>query len=171
MATQRSLEERFWEKVRKGPGENDCWEWTGGLSEGYGHLRIDGRDEKAHRLSWKMHRGEIPRGKCVLHTCDNRPCIRSTHLYVGTKKRNALDREERGRGNHATGQRHGCATHPGLHKGERNGRAKLTEQLVRELRILHARDGVKKAELARRFVLSRTAVGDIISRKLWPEVA
>lgn len=52
----------------------------------------------AHRVSWQIHFGEIPNGKCVLHRCDNTACIRPDHLFLGTKKENTHDimKKERG---------------------------------------------------------------------------
>jgi len=86
------------------------------------------------------------------------------------KKDNAQDREERGRGNHAIGERHSRHTHPGQTKGEKNGRSKLTEVQVSELLHKHFKQGKRKAELAREYGLSKTSVGHIVSGKLWPHV-
>lgn len=83
--------ERFWAKVDKGP---DCWVWTG-ATRGYGYGQFwlsDGRKVAAHR--WVM--GD-PEGKAVLHRCDNPPCVRPDHLYLGTQKSNMQDRLARGR--------------------------------------------------------------------------
>ena len=162
--------DRFWSKV-KVTGPNDCWEWQASLEEnGYGKFGVPGGWDRAHRVAWRLCRGPIPRKKCVLHTCDNRICVNPGHLYLGTKKNNAEDREARGRGNHATGLRHGRHTHPGQTAGSRNGRAKLTEKDVAELLRRHFKQGRKKADLARDYDLSKTAVGQIVSGKLWPNV-
>lgn len=174
---RKTLEQRFWEKVNKnGPVqpnmETECWVWCGAteVQNGYGQLAIGGgRWDRAHRVSYKINIGTVPLGKCVLHKCDNRMCVRPEHLYLGTKKDNAQDREQRNRANHATGERHGTFTHPGLHSGERNGRAKLTTTQVTDLLKEH-KQGMTKAALARKYNLSKTAVGDIVSGKLWPNV-
>lgn len=161
-----SLSERFWDKVKKA-GATRCWEWTASKDDfGYGKLGND----RAHRVSWKLHKGPIPSGKYVLHTCDNPGCTNIRHLYLGTKKNNAQDRERRGRGNHATGLRHGRHTHPGQTRGSKNGRAKLNERAVLELLQKHFKQGRTKADLAREYGLSKTAVGHIVSGKLWPHV-
>jgi hypothetical protein len=158
--------ERFWEKVKVGSSAR-CWEWQAARDGcGYGKLG----DDRAHRVSWRIHHGEIPDGMFVLHRCDNPCCVNPSHLYVGTKKDNAQDRERRGRSNHATGQRHGRYTHPHQTRGARNGRAKLTEQQVRELLDAYFKQGIRKAELARQYNLSKTSVGRIVSGKLWPHV-
>lgn len=92
----------FWDQVR---ASGDCWNWTGRrYSNGYGYVQGYSFTEKfAHRLSWTMANGPIPGGMWVLHHCDNPPCVNPEHLYIGTAKDNAQDRERRGRGNHPVG--------------------------------------------------------------------
>ncbi len=87
----RSLPERFWEKVRKGP---DCWEWIGcrQASCGYGVIKVDGKVELAHRISWKLVNGD-PQQLCVLHRCDNPPCVNPAHLFLGSHLENMRDRD------------------------------------------------------------------------------
>lgn len=164
--------ERFWSKVKLA-SKSVCWDWQASTEKrnGYGQFGVgDGRWDRAHRVAWRLVHGEIPEGMCVLHTCDNRRCVNPNHLYLGTKKSNAQDRERRGRSNHATGERHGRHTHPGQTSGSRNGRAKLDEHAVRELLQKHFKQGTTKAALAREYNLSRTTVGHIVSGKLWPNV-
>lgn len=94
----KAVEDRFWAKVRKSDG---CWEWTGSISRGYGQMSSKRGESpyKAHRLSYKIAHGEIPDGKQINHTCDNRVCVRPDHLYAGTQKENVRDVWERGRNN------------------------------------------------------------------------
>jgi DNA-binding XRE family transcriptional regulator len=96
--------------------------------------------------------------------------VNPTHLYLGTKKNNAEDRENRSRGNHATGLRHGRHTHPGQTAGSGNGRAKMDEKTIQRLLREHFEQGRRKADLARDYGLSKTTVGHIVSGKLWPNV-
>lgn len=95
---KRPWQDRFWEKVHKTP---TCWIWTASTTEfGYGQLLADGKRQDAHRLSWVLHYGPIPEGKCVLHNCpggDNPACVRPDHLWLGTKKDNAQDALQKGR--------------------------------------------------------------------------
>ena len=90
------LPERFWAKVRKSDG---CWEWTASRNQkGYGELKVDGsKNSTAHRVSWQLHNGPIPTGLHVLHHCDNPPCIRPDHLFLGTNRDNAQDAAVKGR--------------------------------------------------------------------------
>ena len=83
---------RFWAKVKKSDG---CWEWTGALTRvGYGHFFMGHRNDQrqgAHRVSWAIHNGPIHNGLHVLHRCDNRRCVRPSHLFLGTNQDNQQD--------------------------------------------------------------------------------
>jgi hypothetical protein len=107
-------EARFWKHVRKTEG---CWEWMATCQpfpkhpelRGHGQMRIDGRGVLVHRVSWQLHYGPIPEGLLVLHHCDNRPCVRPDHLFLGTHADNTADGVRKGR---ITGYR--LADHFGL---------------------------------------------------------
>jgi len=78
------------------PYYGSCLIWRHRLdADGYGTLRLDGRTLKAHRAAYKMSRGSIPEGKFILHMCHRRSCIQPAHLYAGTRKENADDRQKR----------------------------------------------------------------------------
>lgn len=103
-----SLSEQFWKYVEK---TESCWIWTGSRSShNYGQLRVNNKLLTASRISYELHKGEIKKGLCVLHACDNPPCVNPEHLWLGTKLENVRDmiskrraifqiaKKERGRG-------------------------------------------------------------------------
>lgn len=99
--TPRPVSERFWDKVDKSA---DCWLWTSAKNmDGYGEMLVgrgsNGRYkwERAHRMSYRLAIGPIPKGLWVLHRCDNPPCVRPDHLFLGTAADNAHDRDAKGR--------------------------------------------------------------------------
>lgn len=87
---------RFWDKVLIG---DECWVWQAGIKphNGYGAFSLNGREMVAHRVAWLLCHGEIPDGLRVLHHCDNPPCVRPDHLFLGTQKDNVLDAVAKGR--------------------------------------------------------------------------
>jgi HNH endonuclease len=56
-----------------------------------------GRNVKAHRHVYETTWGAIPAEMDVCHTCDNPPCVRPDHLFVGSKYENKLDSIKKGR--------------------------------------------------------------------------
>lgn len=108
---------RFWAKVDK---SGDCWIWTANCtSGGYGQFQYSYKQPRqAHRVAWELELGPVPIGLDVLHHCDNPPCCRPDHLFLGTDADNVADRTRKGR----------------TAKGSQNAGAKLTEQQVLEIR-------------------------------------
>jgi CENP-B N-terminal DNA-binding domain. len=165
---------RFWTKVDKNgptmPGmQTPCWVWTAYTNRnGYGKFRLSGRIEQAHRLAWEIANGTIPEGMDALHRCDNPPCVRDEHLFLGTNADNVADRDAKGR--QARGDRHGTRQHPESRpRGERAINAKLTEAKVRSIFRLSA-EGHSQRELARDFGVSKSNVRDVLARKKWAHV-
>lgn len=118
---------------------------------GYGRAKYAGKVISAHRLAWQLFRGTIPNGLCVLHSCDNRPCVKPAHLFLGTFLDNAKDRDKKGR----------------TAKGEKVGLAKLTENKVIEIRRVYSEGIVSQQYLAEKVGVHPSIVSDIIRRKTW----
>ena len=66
-----------------------CWNWTGAISAGkYGSIFYEGRMQKAHRVMWRLLRGEIAGGLDLDHLCRNTACINPNHLEPVTRSEN-----------------------------------------------------------------------------------
>lgn len=95
MLEQKHID-RFFEKYTP-VTESGCWLWDGATTKGYGNLGINGKTHLAHRLSWQIHFGEIPKGLLVCHKCDVPACVNPNHLFLGTVSDNAIDSVRKGR--------------------------------------------------------------------------
>src|SRR5262245_51721233 len=96
---QKTLEQKLWPKIDKnGPipvaaaNLGSCWLWTGGTTTaGYGHLRHEGRDLLAHRVTWALRHGPIGPHLDICHRCDTPPCCNPDHLFADTRAVNMAD--------------------------------------------------------------------------------
>lgn len=149
----RKLLDRLLSKVD--PHPTGCWIWTASTCDGYGRLQVGERKQLAHRVAHELFVGPIPDGLCALHRCDNRPCVRPDHLFLGTVGDNNRDRAAKGRN--------------GDNRGECNGRAALTERQVRAIRTMCA-SGVPHGDVAGRFGVSRGTISFIARRATWAHV-
>lgn len=130
---RRPVDERFWVKVDKSAGPDECWPWlAGSCSAGYGTFRFNDRENSSNRVAWMLSFGPIPDGLWVLHRCDNPPCCNPRHLFLGTCGDNVRDCIAKGRGNRARGERSARYTHPETTaRGERNGTHTHPERIAR----------------------------------------
>jgi uncharacterized protein (DUF433 family) len=116
---RKPLETRLIEGMRVNP-TTGCHEWQRCKNRGsYASIGVKGGTMLVHRASYMAFKGEIPEGRLVLHSCDNRLCINPEHLRIGNQADNMRDRSERGR----------CA----CQKGSAHGRAKLDDDDVRRI--------------------------------------
>ena len=149
-----TLAERFWAKVDK-RGMDECWPWLARRNWcDYGVISRGGQfggTILAHRASFEIHHGmKSAEGLCVLHSCDNPPCVNPGHLFLGDPQMNVADMVSKGR----------------TAAGERHGFAKLTEGQVRAIRA----SGLLSRELAAQFRISQSNVCNIKSGRCWRAV-
>src|SRR5712671_4587251 len=141
--------ERFWSKIDVLSGyDTGCWNWIGSVSsEGYVNININNKCIRTHRLSYKLFRGKIPEHLLVCHKCDNPSCVNPSHLFLGTNHENIYDSINKGR--------------RADFKGTKNPRAILTEDQVKEIRILYSKGAISQAKLAKKFNTNKFAIFDI----------
>lgn len=152
---KQPIEKRFWSKVDV-RSDDECWLWTGVKADfGYGHLKREVGFWKAHRLSWTLHYGPIPDGLCVCHKCDNPPCVNPKHLFLGTQADNSRDMWRKGRAKVKGGFSHINA------KGEHNGRAKIKDCQVQEIRNLY-KSGKSQQSIANLYGVGQTQISRIV---------
>ncbi len=148
-----TLAERFWAKVIK---TDACWLWNGAINNmGYGMINIGNRHAKtAHRISWLLNIGEIPPGMCVLHHCDNPKCVNPNHLFLGTQKENAIDREQKGRSP----------------LGEQRPNAKLSNNDVIEIKKLIINGKLSLRAISRKYNVCLATIRQIVTGRTWSHV-
>lgn len=153
-------ETRFFAQVDREPTDpvakaKGCWLWTGAKDKnGYGRIRVNGRQMHAHVFSWEIRYCPMPPGKWGLHTCDNPSCVNPEHVYPGTPQANVQDRMEHGR----------------AMRGEENHKAKLTAEQVKSIRAAWEAGQHNKSEIARQYNVTNMLVGKIIRRELWKHI-
>lgn len=129
--------------------DSGCWVWTAVKErEGYGKIKSDGKMRQAHRVSYELHRGEIPGGMFVCHHCDNRSCVNPEHLFLGSHVDNMEDMKSKAR----------------QQIGTKNCQAKLTEA---DILAIRAARGAPQPELARAYGVSQSHISDIQTGRKW----
>lgn len=122
-----------------------CWIWAGDHSNLYGRFTFNGKRQLAHRISYQLHKGEIPSNMFVCHRCDSPFCVNPDHLFVGTAKDNVHDM---------------------MKKGRRRGSNKLSEEQVKMIRSIdYSRFTMLYA--AKKFGVTEANVSYILSNKSW----
>jgi hypothetical protein len=133
--------------------DGECLVWTGATtSAGYGTVRFNRTQWRAHRAVYTIVHGPIPSGLLVCHTCDNPPCVAPEHLFLGTNADNMRDKIVKGRLRVA--------------RGEDSGGAVLTEEQVRRIRDDHRPSPV----VARDYGVTAGAIRGIWAYRTWKHV-
>lgn len=179
------MTERFWSKVDKDgpvpphrPNSGQCWTWTGSRQpRGYGTFGVGHKVELAHRISYRIEHGAVPARLHVLHACDNPPCVRPSHLFIGTQTENMQDAWQKGRAKpprqprldqRARGERNGAVLHPErLARGERNGMSRLTAEQATEMRASYLQGGIRQSDLAEEYGVSQGMASMVCRGVTW----
>lgn len=131
--------------------ECGCWIWMGGCQvRGYGEIISNNKKHAAHRVSYTLYKGDIPKGMYVCHKCDTVSCVNPDHLFLGTQKDNLSDMARKGRST----------------LGEKNARAKLTVEQIKEIR----ESNDTHQNIANRMGVCRSNIGAIKNRERWSHV-
>jgi len=131
-----------------------CWLWIGCLNgKGYGVFGRGGK--RASRLVFEFaNHVTLTWDDAVCHDCptgDNPACVNPAHLFLGTRADNRAD----------------CINKNRQAKGERIFGAKLTAELVAEIRRKHADGRDTFSSIGRKYGVSRTAIRNIINGITW----
>jgi hypothetical protein len=137
---------------------NGCWLWSNIKPGTYAMFRENGRYVRLARFIWELVHGPVPDGIEVCHDCpngqDDTRCINPAHLWLGTHQENMDDREAKGRGHQA--------------KGEKCWASKLTACIVLEIRRQY-KFGLSGV-LAKKYGVSRNAILKIVQRRSWKSI-
>lgn len=91
--------DRFYTKIVK--RDTGCWSWIGAKNDqGYGYIGIDGVVHRASRVSYVIHKGPIPEGTELAHSCDNKRCVNPDHLFAKTRCEHMRETFAKGQKNH-----------------------------------------------------------------------
>jgi len=147
-----AVEDRLYRFHRKN-AVTGCWIWTRFVDPvtGYGQgTNARGKTRGVHRLAYETWVGQIPKGKLVCHTCDNRRCINPAHLFLGTHGDNYQDAKTKGRNT----------------RGESHGMHKLTEDEVKEI-FKRLAAGEPDQRIANDYEVNTISIWRIRHRKTW----
>lgn len=151
----KTIEERFWEKVKKGDKDR-CWEWQAGKDkDGYGKFEYaHGKGRAAHRVAWLLTFGTEPGKMLVCHSCDHPSCCNPYHLFLGTSADNNKDASKKGRNN-------GNPNH-----GEKRTH-RFTEKQILEIRSKYVPRVYTTIKLAEEYGTTSGAIYNIITGRTW----
>ena len=131
-----------------------CWLLDTKIQDNdYRRIYVNGKNKKAHRYSYELHKGPIPKGLVVCHSCDNPPCVNPDHLFVGTQKDNVRDAMSKNRT-------------PQMYVKGRQRNRKLTFEQVEEIKSAKGSQYV----IAERFSINQSQVSKIKNGKRWKGV-
>ncbi len=125
---------------------------------GYGRIKRKGKTYRAHRISYAIHKGEIPLGMLVCHHCDNPACINPDHLFLGTSKDNSDDMFSKGRQGSLTSM-----------VGQDHHSAKLKNVDIPLIRELYE-SGITQTTIGFIYGVKKDTIHKIIAGKKWRSI-
>ena len=147
---KKSFHERFWGRVEP-ITESGCMIWMGHVGHaGYGHIGINHKVKRAHRVAWEEVNGPIPEGMHLCHRCDVPCCVNPDHMFIGTHSDNMADMYKKGRSAF----------------GEKHGNSKVTESQVIEI----LSDSRKYNDICADYGITLGTLSAIKNRKTWKHV-
>lgn len=138
-----------------GPGPGDCLNWLGFTQSGYGRIRMNGGQYIATRLAYFIAYKVDPGQLMVCHECNNPLCVNHEHLYLGTNSENIKQAFLDGRNNH---------------RGINSPNSKLTEEIVKRIRLLRDNGWTYEAIVTDVKIASKASVADICKRRSWKHI-
>jgi hypothetical protein len=140
--TNVEILDRFMKKTEK---QGDCLIWKAQISpNGYGYFHLNKKNTLAHRTSYFIFKGDIPKGMCVCHKCDVPSCVNPDHLFLGTHKDNSIDMSLKGRN----------GAKPKISKDEMDQVFKLYQ------------NGEKQREIAKKYNVSQKSIFRYVRKKI-----
>ena len=149
LAIAGSEESDQWRLLKGLEREGACHVWTGyRMPSGHGQMRLGKEAVLTHRYAWEVKYGPIPEGMEVCHHCDNPPCCKISHLFIGPHERNMADMAVKGR----------------------TAKAVLHPDQVLDIRNRYAAGKIGASALAREFGVTKRAIQLIVRGKNWQHV-
>lgn len=151
---EKKLIRRFFTKVNI-KGNYECWLWRNSVDgKGYGSFRFNEKIFRAHRVSYLLHDGEIPKNKFnICHICDNILCVNPKHLFPCTQKENIEDMLIKNRGKRS-------------HPGEMNPNVIITLEQVNECREKYKK-GKSIIILSKEYNMSWGIINSVVKNISW----
>ena len=152
-----SLKERLYSKISI-DSETNCWNMIPFKGHRYPKIQINKKCERAHRVSYEITYGLIPKEFHCLHKCDNTHCINPNHLFLGTHKENMHDMIKKNRDKKDGPKGTRCAQH-----------ILDDEKVIQILNLL--KKGRTQIYIARKYHVSQQNISRIKNNKQWQHIS